>query len=609
MSRDSVISCITNLALAVAIFLFLYTRPFTDLLPFLIAHHSLPALPPIVPPTLLFTAFVLWLWFRTEGRHLLFVAGVIAFLPILLTLSAPVISDILFDTQWLILSCVLFLLSPVFISWVSPRMQGVTKARKVLFIITAWLLSFSFMFLMFLLMMRANAVPVSATFALVTGLSVLSYSLSGGRFGITSRLLMMVGALPLFLVLVQMLLDGNARTPRDEEEPLRKAGLITAGPYLQNMQKNSMMIMWETTAPLSGKVIVSPWKEALLSPEIEQGNSPAEGQCITVESPNATIHKIIVNHLAENTHYYYRVVSNGVGLGIGSFRTAYEGSEPFDFAVYGDSQEMFGWAEYLVRNKHKEVCNSILANSPQARFIVHVGDMTFLGNEHERWIREFFGRAAGLIRNTVVWPVIGNHELNAPWYFDYFSVPNADEHYYSFDYGNCRFIVLAVEGYAVGHEYGPPTRTPMEPGSPQYEWLKKTLENSQDKTWRFVFFHQSPFASGIEGGYTPASTIFVPLFEQYHVNAVFSGHDHVHEVSIKDNIVYIVTGGGGGPVFSLQPDLRHNPYSCYFKATWHHCNVHVTTEGFEVDAIDLKGRVFHSVKVNGSHTPHIMLKE
>ncbi|HPO13080.1 MAG TPA: metallophosphoesterase family protein [Candidatus Hydrogenedentes bacterium] len=458
-------------------------------------------------------------------------------------------------------------------------------------------------------MSRANALPLSATFALVTGLSVLTYSLSGGKCGFTSKLLIMANVILFLAAIAQLFFTGNAKTSDDIEEPLRKAALITAGPYLQNMQKTSITILWETTTPLPGKVIVSPRKEALLSPEIEQGDSPAEGQCITVESPSVTIHEVTINNLAENTPYYYRVVSNGVGLEIGSFRTAYEGSEPFDFVVYGDSQEMFDWAEYLVRNRHKEVCNSILTNSPQAQFVVHVGDMTFLGNEHERWIREFFGRAGELIRNTVVWPVIGNHELNASWYFDYFSLPNADEHYYSFDYGNSRFIVLAVEGYAVGHEYGPPTRTPMEPGSPQYEWLKKTLENSQDKTWRFVFFHQSPFASGIEGGYTPASKIFEPLFEQYHVNAVFSGHDHLHEVSIKDNIVYIVTGGGGGPVFSLQPDLRHNPYSCYFKATWHHCNVHIADDGFEIKAIDLKGRVFHSVKVIGNYSPNITLQE
>jgi 3',5'-cyclic AMP phosphodiesterase CpdA len=235
--------------------------------------------------------------------------------------------------------------------------------------------------------------------------------------------------------------------------------------------------------------------------------------------------------------------------------------------------------------------------------------MTFLGNEHDRWGREFFDRARELMLNKVVWPTIGNHELNASWYFDYFSLPNEDEHYYCFDYGKCRFIVLAVEGYAVGHEYGPPTRTPMEPGSPQYEWLKRTLENSQEKTWRFVFFHQSPLSSGLEGGYTPALKILTPLFEQYGVNVVFSGHDHVYEVSVKDDIAYIVTGGGGGPVSCLQPDRRGNPYSRYFKGVWHHCRVHVDAQQVTVQAVDLKGRVFHSLRVDATGKSKITLDE
>jgi 3',5'-cyclic AMP phosphodiesterase CpdA len=235
--------------------------------------------------------------------------------------------------------------------------------------------------------------------------------------------------------------------------------------------------------------------------------------------------------------------------------------------------------------------------------------MTFLGNINENWSKQFFTPARKLMRNTVLWPTIGNHELNASLYFDYFSTPNSDEHYYSFDYGNSRFIVLAVEGYAVGHEYGPKTRTPMDPGSPQYEWLKKTLAESQDKSWRFVFCHQSPFASGLEGGYTPAQKILVPLFEQYKVNVVFSGHDHIYEASVKDNISYIVTGGGGGAVSPLQPDLRSNPFSRYLKGVWHHCNVNISPDRVLVKAIDLKGHAFHFVTIEQPSSPQVTVRE
>ncbi len=594
MNSDKPASRITTLVLIVACFLFLYTRPYTDLLPFLVSHHWLPALPPLAPPVILFAAFLVWLFQRTPGKPFLFLAGAMAFLPVLLTLSVPVIPDLLFDKHWFLVTCALFLLSPVFFSAVAPGIAGL--GRKCLFVIGAWLLSFSFMVLVFLIMIRANALPLSAALAMVTVLSASLCAFSGRKMGFVSKFLVLAGMLPLLAVVLPRFYIERAKHPENEDVCIRQEAQIVAGPYLQNLQKNSVTILWETPESLPGKVVVSRHIKALL----DGGNGLPEEEWHTYDSPDARIHEVAANGLKEDSTYYYRVVSNGIAEGISSFRTAYEGDAPFDFVVYGDSQEMFGWVEYLVRNRHADVCDSILSNSPQARFVVHVGDMTFLGNEHERWRREFFGRARELMRNTVVWPVIGNHELNARWYFDYFSVPNEDEHYYYFDYGNSRFIVLSVEGYAVGHEFGPPTRTPMEPGSPQYEWLVKTLEQSQDKTWRFVFFHQSPFASGIEGGYTPAGEIFVPLFEHYHVSAVFSGHDHCYELSVKNNIPYVVTGGGGGLVSPLQPDLRHNPYSRYFKGIWHHCHVHVAPDGFVIKAIDLKGRIFHSVTVDGN---------
>ncbi len=593
----------TNLALAVAVFIIFFTRPYTDLLPFLIPHRWLPEWAPGAPPLLLLAATIGWSWFRTQGRRGRFLAEMMVAAPVIVTLSVPILPEVLFDGRWMLFTCLMLLLSPVLVTVVSPTARSLTTRRKAGTVLAGWAASFSFLFFMFLLLARGNRLPLAASFAAVAGSLVLAHVLMGGKRGFAVQALMIAGLVPLVAAVTQSVLDMGWHAGK-EDRPQGAAGIVV-GPYLQNMQNTSVTVMWETAGALPGKVIVSGRKEALLAAE----NGTADGQCSTYDSPAAKMHEVTVGGLAENTPYHYRVVSNGVAGEIGHFRTAFQGPEPFDFAVYGDSQEMFEWAEHLVRNRHEDTCRGILSDRPQARFVVHVGDMTFLGNEYDRWGREFFGRAREIMRDRVIWPVIGNHELNASWYFDYFSLPNEDEHYYSFDYGNSRFIVLAVEGYAVGHEYGPPTRTPMDPGSPQYEWLKKTLESSQEKAWRFVFFHQGPLASGLEGGYTPARTFLVPLFEQYGVSAVFSGHDHNYEVSVKNNIAYVVTGGGGGPVCLLQPDKRNNPHSRYFKAVWHHCRVHVEEGQAKVEAVDLKGRVFHTVTLNKANGSNVVLAE
>ena len=65
-----------------------------------------------------------------------------------------------------------------------------------------------------------------------------------------------------------------------------------------------------------------------------------------------------------------------------------------------------------------------------------------------------------------------------------------------------------------------------------------------------------------------------PVFEQYRVTAAFSGHSHGYErfrplrvdlssgdpVAVpddEDGVVYIVTGGGGKPIYEITPDPLH----------------------------------------------------
>ena len=40
-------------------------------------------------------------------------------------------------------------------------------------------------------------------------------------------------------------------------------------------------------------------------------------------------------------------------------------------------------------------------------------------------------------------------------------------------------------------------------------------------------------------------------FEEYGVNVVFQGHDHNYERLEKNGIIYITSGGGGAPLYSM----------------------------------------------------------
>ena len=47
----------------------------------------------------------------------------------------------------------------------------------------------------------------------------------------------------------------------------------------------------------------------------------------------------------------------------------------------------------------------------------------------------------------------------------------------------------------------------------------------------------------------------VPLFERYKVHAVFCGHGHNYQHHLKNGVHYIVTGGGGAPLYPADAPL------------------------------------------------------
>jgi hypothetical protein len=91
---------------------------------------------------------------------------------------------------------------------------------------------------------------------------------------------------------------------------------------------------------------------------------------------------------------------------------------------------------------------------------------------------------------------------------------------------------------------------------PQIEWLEKELGGAKEH-WKIPFFHHPPYSSGGRHGSDPRiRAALEPLFIQYGVTVVFTGHDHIYErTKPQHGITYFVTGSGG----KLAPgDLRNN---------------------------------------------------
>jgi len=214
-------------------------------------------------------------------------------------------------------------------------------------------------------------------------------------------------------------------------------------------------------------------------------------------------------------------------------------SEPFRFISGGDSR---GAYDLILENIEN-------FRSYKADFTLFNGDMTNAGGQDE-WI-SWFGAMNPLMKEQVLMPVQGNHEILADYYYHQFALPKVgnplpeewQEHAWSFDYGNVHFIGFNSVTEFVIEE--------------QKAWIEADLKAAKadpDTKWIMAMFHHPAYsASGKHGSTDYVEAHVVPLLEKYDVDMAFSGHDHNYERTcpIRENeckedthgVTYIVVGG------------------------------------------------------------------
>jgi PKD repeat protein len=352
--------------------------------------------------------------------------------------------------------------------------------------------------------------------------------------------------------------------------PTAEAALsILKGPYLQTVTSSGIYVMWQTDSASDSRVTYTP-----------SGGSPS-----TVSSATTvTLHTVRLTGLSPDTTYTYQVSSSGSAGSVtgpqGSFRTAPTGAVPFRFDVYGDSRTFPA--------DHAKVVAGMVASAPL--FVLHTGDICMDSTVESQWAPEFFTPAAPAMRIAPYYPCLGNHEHESPLYFQYFApLPQGGGtggvEWYSFDYGSAHFAIVD-------------TNVTFAPGSAQYNWLVNDLRNTTAE-WRFVMHHHPAYSSGPDGPSPAVQSYLVPLYEQYKVDVVFSGHDHLYERSYKNGVTYVVSGGGGADLYTS--GAHANPYQVFVKSVHQFASVDINGTTAVVAGRDANNVVFDSVTLN--HKP------
>lgn len=370
---------------------------------------------------------------------------------------------------------------------------------------------------------------------------------------------------------------GAEEVPAEKADPPPAAGAkFVVGPYLQFATRTTMTVMWETETPCTAVVEYGPTYPPKLAAKVEKADVMGE---------------VVLTNLEPRTKYFYRVLcTDADGRELASdpltFFTACDPADAYSFTVIGDTQRNPAVTGRLAK----------LMWDRRPNFVIHCGDVVDAGPLKSQWTGDLFGPCRELFARVPVYPCIGNHELDHPFYYRYFSLPKP-EYFYSFRYGNADFFVLDTN-----------TRRDLTSKGEQYLWLDRALAAS-DAKWKFVYHHHPPYSSDDDDfgnswkGPTTSGDVrlrdLVGLYEKHNVDVVFNGHVHVYErtwpiragkVDRKAGVIYVTSGGGGGKLENFAPT------PAFFKqegrVDFHFCYVTIHQGAFHFKAFDQEGRLF-----------------
>ncbi|MCK5776017.1 MAG: metallophosphoesterase [Bacteroidales bacterium] len=347
---------------------------------------------------------------------------------------------------------------------------------------------------------------------------------------------------------------------------------IAFGPYIQQLSYKDVEICWSTT---EGTTKLYSDGDSLYSSINQYEN-----------------HKTIITNLEPNTTYSYDVLNDGTDNGKGEFTTAPRGIEDFHFIALGDTRTR--------HDVHQKIVNGIIKRNPD--FVINTGDLVGNGNNIHDW-EHFFNINKNLMKDTPYYTVLGNHEKNSENYFNFFSLPDK-ESYYFFTRGDALFIILDFEGpnyqtpaYLKGESREKFwTNISKDYFNTEKKWLENVLELNKEAGYIFVFFHPTYYSihkSRVEEA-EKRREYWGDIFERYQVTAVLNGHDHYYHHAVNNGTHYIVTAGGGAPLYSTD---AIQPETVNYKMIEHFVDIEVNKTNAIFNVIDIDGHQFDTIKV------------
>jgi len=332
--------------------------------------------------------------------------------------------------------------------------------------------------------------------------------------------------------------------------PLAEIDAIAVRQMITRDSTCSRTIMWQSELPEKDAIVEYRSKE----------NSGSVKTTMAIEErfiddkTTTYIHTALAGDLVAGTQYEYRVGYGDKRSDWHSLNTDDGGD--FKALIFPDSQSN-DYSEW------ETVAQFARQANPDAAFFVNMGDLVDNGEDHTQW-RAWFAGLHGIIDSIPAVPLMGNHETyNLDWkvrrpeaYLHLFALPANgsavyQNQFYSFDYGVVHFVVLNTQ-FDEMEQFQP------ELLAAEKEWFINDMRQARKK-WNIVLMHKDVLTYEIknrsdrQAGISEIGKEWMPLFDQYGIDAVLTAHLHTYRRRERlynfqpdaRGPLYIVTGVAG----------------------------------------------------------------
>jgi hypothetical protein len=342
--------------------------------------------------------------------------------------------------------------------------------------------------------------------------------------------------------------------------PLHAARSARKGPYVTAVSDSDATIRFELETPASAVIEIAAQPSGA-------GDASANRPSRFDSREVSAMHRVHVTGLQPATSYAIVLRVGGAVIADGHVATAPppDAGTPLTFLVYGD-------------NRTDDAAHASVVRAMKAvpsDFLVNTGDMVEDGASAANW-QTFFDIERPLLHDRPLFAAIGNHELyddaaavNFERYFGFPDASGASMPYGTVRFGNARFFFLnGMDDWS---------------SSPEREWFERSLSSADTEAglqWRFVVIHHGPWSSGPHGSnFKLVEAGIVQLLALHGVDLLLAGHDHLYERGTGGALKYVISGGGGAPLYrdlhTLATTRKVEPVHHFVEVTIQDTTLHV----------------------------------